>query len=340
VAFASLAAHESVSSDGEPVEAYEGEPVEADEGEPVEAYEGEPVEADEGEPVEADEAELVEADEGEPVGADEAELVAVPGDSASAQSEPSAVTTELAVEAAVSGDSEVSELPPGVVAGASPRPIPTSITPAAPRYTRKSDVSELLRNFSVADPEPSRSLLRDLKGLAGLEPSKTPPPVAVSLADDTASEEQKTEARSIRPIATVTVVGTFLCVAAFAGPRVVSAHAENATQAAAAPAPATPLSQPSPCTASLGVVGAPSDARIEVRPLNPGSSVEPQWASGPEATFSQLPCAKPFEVLVRSGADETRYWTRVPISAAELTPASPRSAGVQLAVDLTRRELY
>jgi len=259
-----------------------------------------------------------------------------------AEQGPSAVVEALADEPAEPEESEASELPPGVVRELSPRPIPTSTTPAAPRYTRKSDVSELLRNFSVADPEPSHSLLRDLKGLAGLEPSKTPPPVAVGLEDDVSSEEQKPEGPSIRPIATVTVVGTFLCVAAFAGPRVVSAHSENSmSAAAAAPAPvAAPISQPSPCTASLSVVGAPSDARIEVRPQLSGSSVEPQWATGPEATFSQLPCAKPFEVLVRSGADEKRHWTRVPISAAELTPASPKSAGAKLEVDVTRRELY
>jgi hypothetical protein len=76
--------------------------------------------------------------------------------------------------------------------------------------------------------------------------------------------------------------------------------------------------------ASLDVVGAPLDARIEVRSKSPKASFDPQWAAGPEATFSQLPCAQPLELLMRSGADEPRHWTRVPISAAELSPRSPR----------------
>jgi hypothetical protein len=230
-----------------------------------------------------------------------------------------------------------SELPPGVTRVA-PKPPVEDVSPAPPRYSRKSDVSELLQSFSVADPDPSGTLLKDLKSLAGLEPSATPPPVAVEPVQDDANAGDRTETtRSIRPMATVTVLGAVLCVAALAGPRVVSA--ETGLVAAATTPAAKPGKAPAPCRASVEVVGAPSNARIEVRPQRPGV-VAPQWATGPEARFSELPCSTALEVLVGPAGARDRKWTRVPISAAELSPTTPKGGDVKFEVDVTRRDLY
>ena len=196
-------------------------------------------------------------------------------------------------------------------------PFSSEAPPSIPE--RQSDVADLVARFAVTENESGSELGRELKKMAGLEPtppppgalSATPPPV-VNLSDGPDRGDESPD--RVPRAAILGIVGALALAVGGARALEGSASAPSGAEPAAAAATVAPAPEPE-CAATLAVVGAEEKAEIRVRGAQTATL---RTGSGPEATFADLPCRRPLEVTVSDS--EVGGWRRIPVSAADLTP--------------------
>jgi len=190
-------------------------------------------------------------------------------------------------------------------------------TSSTPMYSpRKSELQELLAHFDRPAVD-NQNVSQELKQMAGIEASassQTPPPVGFSELDESSPLPDSTtkpqhsgnvlsRAKGVG-LATLTGLSLFALLL-----RMPSAPSSSANAAGAAVQ----------CAATIRVVDAPIAAEIRLRSPVPGSSFAPLAAHGSTATFGDLPCNVPVEVMVRDTASVDAAWLVIPIAREELS---------------------